>query len=109
MFDRQVKNNKLLNVINCFYVIKMEERKLEEVGKVAHYYKKIEVAIVDLKAHLSIGDRILIRGATTDFEQTVKSMQIQHENVDEATAGQSIGLKVEKQVREKDVVYEVVQ
>lgn len=87
----------------------MEERKLEEVGEVAHYYKKIGVAVIDLKASLSVGDRILIRGATTDFEQTVKSMQIQHENVDEAAAGQSIGLKVEDKVREKDVIYKVVQ
>lgn len=87
----------------------MEERKLEEVGEVAHYYKKIGVAVIDLKASLSVGDHILIRGATTDFEQTVKSMQIQHENVDEAAAGQSIGLKVEDKVREKDIVYKVVQ
>ncbi|MDH5770459.1 MAG: translation elongation factor-like protein [Candidatus Bathyarchaeota archaeon] len=87
----------------------MEERKLEEVGEVAHYYKKIGVAIIDLKASLSVGDHILISGATTDLEQTVKSMQIQHENVDKAVAGQSIGLKVEEKVREKDVVYKVVQ
>lgn len=87
----------------------MEERKLEEAGEVAHYYKKIGVAVIDLKAPLSVGDHILIRGATTDFEQTVKSMQIQHENVDEAAAGQSIGLKVEDKVREKDIVYKVVQ
>lgn len=89
--------------------MKMEERKLEEVGEVTHYYKKIKVAVIDLKAPLSVGDRILIRGATTDFEQTVKSMQIQHENVDKAVAGQSIGLKVEEKTREKDIVYKVVQ
>jgi len=87
----------------------MEERKIEEVGKVAHYYKKIGVAVVDLQAPLSVGDRILIRGATTDFEQTVKSMQIEHEDVNEAAAGQSVGLKVEEKVREKDVIYKVAQ
>jgi len=87
----------------------MEERKIEEVGKVAHYYKKIGVAVVDLQSPLSVGDRILIRGATTDFEQTVKSMQIEHEDVNKATAGQSVGLKVEEKVREKDIVYKVVQ
>ena len=87
----------------------MEERKIEEVGKVAHYYKKIGVAVVDLQVPLSVGDRILIRGATTDFEQTVKSMQIEHEDVNEAATGQSVGLKVEEKVREKDIVYKVVQ
>ncbi len=87
----------------------MEERRLEEVGKVTHYYKKIGVAVVDLKAPISVGDHILIRGATTDFEQTVESMQIQHKNINKASAGQSIGLKVRERVREKDVVYKVVQ
>ncbi len=86
----------------------MEERKLEEVGKVAHYYKKIGVAVIDLTAPLSVGDHILIRGATTDFEQTAKSMQIQHEDVGRAEAGQSVGLKVEDKVREGDTVYKIL-
>ena len=50
---------------------------LVEVGRVTHYFSKISVAVVELKAPLKVGDRILIRGATTNFEQTVDSMQIE--------------------------------
>jgi putative protease len=56
----------------------------EEIGKVTHYYPKISVAVIELKAPLSIGERILIRGATTNFEQVVKSMQIEHKDVQSA-------------------------
>ena len=73
-----------------------------------HFFSKINVAIVDLKASLAVGDRIAIKGPATDFEQTVDSMQIEHENVQRAEAGQSIGLKVADRVREKDVVYKKV-
>lgn len=84
-----------------------DEEKLVEVGRVTHYFTKIGVAVVELKAPLSVGDRILIRGSTTNFEQVVSSMQIEHENVDRAGAGSSIGLKVEQRVREKDIVYRI--
>jgi putative protease len=84
-----------------------EERKLIEVGKVTHYFTKISVAVVDLKAPLEVGDRILIKGSTTDLEQVVESMQIEHKNVQRAEAGQSIGLKVKDRVREKDTVYKI--
>lgn len=79
-----------------------------EVGKVTHYFSKIGVAVVELKAPLKLGDRILIRGATTNFEQTVESMQIEHKPVVEAQPGQSVGIKVKDRVREKDVVYKVL-
>lgn len=83
--------------------------KLEEIGVIAHYYPKIGVAIVDLKAALSVGDRILVKGPTTNLEQTVTSMQIEHKNVAKAMAGQSIGLKIDGRVREKDIVYRILQ
>lgn len=86
----------------------LREERLEEVGKVAHYFTKIEVAVVDLTAPLSVGDRISIKGATTDLEQTVDSMQIEHEDVTTAKAGDSVGLKVKERVREGDVVYKIV-
>jgi len=81
------------------------EENLLEVGRVTHYFTKIGVAVVELKAPLTVGDRIVIRGPTTDFEQVVESMQIEHKNVQRAEAGQSIGLKVAQRVREKDIVY----
>ena len=83
------------------------EEKLVEVGRVTHFYPKISVAIVELKASLNIGDKILIKGATTNFEQTVESMQIEHKNIERAEAGQIIGLKVKERVRENDKVYRI--
>jgi len=82
--------------------------KLEEVGKVAHYYSKISVAVVELKGLLKVGDRITVKGMTTDFEQTVESMQIEHVNVKEAKEGDSIGLKVKDRVRPTDIVYKII-
>ena len=88
-----------------------EEQKPEElgkeVGKVTHYYTKLGVAVIELSDTLKVGDKIKIKGATSDFEQPVDSMQIEHENIEEAKAGQSIGMKVKEHVREHDVVYKV--
>ena len=80
---------------------------LQEVGKVMHFFTKIGVAVIDLTASISVGDRILIKGPTTNLEQTIESMEIEHEKVTRAEAGQSIGLKVEDRVREKDTVYKI--
>lgn len=85
-----------------------EEEELVEVGRVTHYFTRISVAVIELSAPLSVGDRIRIKGPTTDFEQTVESMQIEHKNVECAEAGQSIGLKVRERVRENDRVYKIV-
>jgi translation elongation factor EF-Tu-like GTPase len=81
----------------------MEE--LREVGRVSHFFGRINVAIIEVKGIISVGDRILIKGPTTDIEQTVDSMEIEHEKVKQAEAGQSIGMKVNARVRENDIVY----
>ena len=86
----------------------MSEENLIEVGRVTHFYPKISVAIVELKAPLSIGDKILIKGATTNFEQKVESMQIEHKDIERAEAGQIIGLKVNQRARENDKIYKIV-
>ena len=88
-------------------VLSEEERELVEVGRVSHYFSKISVAVIELKAPLTVGDRILIKGSTTDLEQVVESMQIEHANVQRAEAGQSIGLKLDDRVRENDTVYKL--
>jgi len=80
---------------------------LEEVGKVTHFFTKISVAVVELKAPISVGDTILIKGPTTNIEQTIESMEIEHEKVTRAEAGESIGLKVKDRVRENDTVYKI--
>jgi len=87
----------------------MSERELKEVGKITHYFTRIGVAVVELSDQLSVGDRILIQGSTTNFEQAVESMQIEHKNVTTAEAGQSVGLKVEQRVREGDRVYKIIE
>jgi len=81
----------------------MEE--LREVGRVSHFFGKINVAIIEVKDIISVGDQILIKGPTTDIEQTVDSMEIEHTKVKQAEAGQSIGMKVNARVRENDIVY----
>jgi translation elongation factor EF-1alpha len=81
----------------------MEE--LREVGKVSHFFSKINVAVIELKDTLSVGDKIFIKGPTTDIEQTVDSMEIEHEKIKQATAGHSVGMKVKGRVRENDTVY----
>ncbi len=83
----------------------MPEKK--EIGEVTHYFSKIGVAVIKLNDTLKIGDKISIEGATTNFEQTVESMQINKENIEEAKAGQEIGLKVNERAREGDKVYKI--
>jgi putative protease len=79
----------------------------KKVGEVVHYWGKICVAGIKLTATLSQGDTIRIKGATTDFEQPVGSMQIEHQNLQTAKNGQEIGLKVKEKVRRGDTVYKV--
>ena len=85
----------------------MSEREIVEVGEVIHFFTKISVAVVDLKASLAVGDKVVIKGPTTDFEQLIESIQIEHENVDKAEAGESVGLQVQQRVREKDILYKI--
>lgn len=81
----------------------MSERK--QIGKITHFFSKIGVAVVELTDTIKVGDTILIKGAHTEFEQKVKSMQIEHESIEEAKKGQSIGMKVEQKVHENDAVF----
>ncbi len=77
------------------------------VGKVTNYYAKINVAVIELSAPLKKGDEIAIKGATTEFTQTVESMQIEREDIESAQSGQAIGLKVKERVRIGDTVYRI--
>lgn len=85
----------------------MEE---QEIGEVVKYFAKIEVAAIDLtKAPLSVGDKIHIKGHTTDLEQVIESMQIENQSVERAEKGASIGIKIKERVRPNDKVYKVVE
>lgn len=81
----------------------------ELIGKVVDYYGKIGVAAIELSGSLKVGDKIHIKGHTTDFEQMVDSMQIEHQSVPEAKAGDSIGIKVKEYCRGHDSVFKVTE
>lgn len=77
-----------------------------KVGRVTHYYDKLSVAIVDLDAPLSVGDKIkFVRGGEDLFSQTVESIQIEHEKKDTAGKGDVVGLKTNEAVKEGTEVY----
>jgi hypothetical protein len=76
------------------------------VGQVIHYYSLSNVAKIELDAgNLHLGDTIHIKGNTTDFEQVVESMEIEHQNIETAGAGQTVCVKVRNEVQEHDKVY----
>ena len=82
---------------------------VEEAGIVTHYFPKVDAAVVKLtKAGLSVGDKIVIKGHTSDFKEKVESIQLDHAPIQNAEQGMEIGLKVKSKVREHDVVYKLL-
>lgn len=79
----------------------------KDVGKVTHYYSHLNVGIIELTDYLKVGNRIRIKGHTTDFAQNIDSMQIEHKNVNEGKKGDLIGIKVAEKVHPHDKVYKV--
>jgi hypothetical protein len=82
---------------------KVKKEKL--FGKIDHYFDKISVAAMKLTAPIKVGDKLHIKGHTTDFDQVLTSMQIDHVPVMKAKKGQEIGFKVKEYVRDNDGVY----
>ena len=76
------------------------------IGEVTHYYTKIKVAILKFKKPVKLGAKIRIKGATSDFEETIKSMQFNHEAVKVAKPKQQVGVKIAKRAREGDFIYQ---
>lgn len=80
------------------------------VGRVINYFSKISVAAINLnEGDLKLGDRIRIKGSTTDLTQTVDSMQINKVPVTIAEKGSSVGIKVQDRVRPGDEVYKILE
>lgn len=76
------------------------------IGKVVRYFAKIGVAAIRITGgELKVGDTIRIKGHTTDFEQTVDSMQVEHATLQKVGAGTDVGIKVKDRVRDDDTVY----
>ena len=80
----------------------------EKIGNVENFFSKVSVAVVHItEGTMSKGDKIAIKGATTDFEMTVESLQIDRKDVDSVSAGTKVGLKVPERVRPNDEVYKL--
>jgi translation elongation factor EF-1alpha len=77
-----------------------------EIGRITHYFSKIGVAALEITSgELKVGDTIHVKGHTSDFTTTIQSMQIEHEQVQVAKVGDSIGIKVPDHAREHDQVF----
>jgi len=79
------------------------------IGKVTDFFARPVVAGIELTATLKLGDKIHIKGHTTDMEFNVDSMQINNVDVKQAKAGDAIGIKVSERVRRGDIVYKVTE
>jgi putative protease len=78
-----------------------------EIGRVSDFFARPVVAGITLSGTLNVGDKIHIKGHTTDLEFVVESMQINNANVTEGKTGDSVGIKVTDRVRAGDHVYKV--
>lgn len=80
-----------------------------KIGEVTHYFGKIQVAAIELtEGELSLGDKIRIKGHTSDFTEEIRSMQIDRQEVEHAGKGQSVGIRVQEHARVGDTVYKLV-
>ncbi len=80
----------------------------EVIGKVNDFFARPVVAGIELTGTIKLGDKIHIKGHTTDMELTVDSMQINNVDVKEAKTGDNVGIKVSDRVRRGDTVYKVI-
>jgi len=82
----------------------------QKVGEVIKFFSKASVAAIKLtEGAVRVGDRIKIKGHTTDFEDQIQSMQIENQPVEKADVGQLVGIQVKDRVREKDIVFKIVE
>lgn len=89
---------------------KKDEGKGVCIGKIVHFFPHVKAAIIKVeKGTLSIGDKIRIKGHTTDIEQEIKSMQIEHEVVEQVSKGQEVAVKIVGKARKRDKVYLIAQ
>jgi hypothetical protein len=81
-----------------------------EIGRITHYFSKIGVAAIEItNGSLAVGDTIHVKGHTSDFTQSVDSIQLNNQAVPTATPGQSVGIKVKEHAREHDAVFKVTE
>jgi putative protease len=81
----------------------------KQVGRVTHFFGKLNVAAIELEDELKVGDTIHFKGHTSDWTQVVESMQIEHNPVEKAGPGDVVGMKVDGHAREHDLVFKVME
>ena len=82
----------------------------ERIGIVTHYFNHLSVAIIQLETSgLRTGDKVHVKGHTSDFYQVIESMEVDHVHVDAVQPGASFGLRVKDHAREHDIVYIVTK
>lgn len=79
------------------------------IGEVTHFYDRIGVAVIILTGAIRLGDQVHFLGRSTDFEQEVRSLQIEHQPISDAGSGQEIALKVERRVHPHDKVFRITR
>jgi translation elongation factor EF-1alpha len=80
----------------------MEEK---QIGTVSSYFSKVDVAAIKLSGNLEVGNKVRIKGHTTDFETEIKEIQIERDSVEKAKKGDHVGIKVPEKVRPNDKVF----
>lgn len=79
----------------------------KEIGKIVHWYDKIGVAVIKLSGKLSVGDRIKVKRHDSEFEETVSSMQLDHENISSGKKGQEVAVKLSNEGHDNAMVFKV--
>jgi U32 family peptidase len=77
----------------------------KKIGTITHFFDKISVGIIKLDGKLKVGDKVRIEGGTTNFEQEIAEIQLEHASIPEGKKGQEVGVKVSEKVREGDKVF----
>ena len=76
------------------------------MGEITHFFSKIRVVVIKMTSgQIEVGNRIHIKGKSSDFIQTIKSLQIESVDVNAVSKGQLAGLKVDRRAKEGDKVY----
>jgi putative protease len=79
--------------------------KEKEIGVVSGFFSHVNVAAIKLSGNLKVGQKVHIKGYTTDFEEEVDSMQIENKKVPAAKKGDHVGIRVAEKVRPNDKVF----
>ena len=78
-----------------------------QIGQITHYFDHLNVAALELTEPLHVGDTVHILGHSTDFQQKVTSLQIEHQAVEEAKPGDDVGMKVNQRVHPHDKIFKL--